>query len=210
MSHFNVPRRVERILASLGASDDLRQDVLGDLREEFAIRAQWDGSAAARRWYYRESLRVAPHLLRDWWNRLGWRDVFRLTVVIVWSAIAIVALQRLERAFVGKLAGWLGVPMQRVLAFGFDLSEDQIILLWNAFIALATGYFAASLSPRTRVPNALATATFWVVFISMAWLRYPNRFPIWFNVMNLSACFFGIALGGLLRAVRSERLNMVA
>src|SRR4051812_19420494 len=93
MTQFIVPRRVERILASLGASAELRQDVLGDLQEEFAIRAAWDGSAAARRWYYRESLRVAPHLLRDWCGRLGCRDLFRLTGVILWSAIVVVTIQ---------------------------------------------------------------------------------------------------------------------
>jgi hypothetical protein len=210
MSHFTVPRRVERILASLGASAELRQDVLGDLQEEFAIRAAWDGPATARRWYYRESLRVAPHLLRDWWGQLGWRDVFRLTEVIVWSAIAVTVLQTLEGAFVIKLANLLGVMPQRVLALSFDLTGPQIMLAWNALFALATGYFAASIGPRARMPSALTTATFWALFFLVAWFRSPGLFPLWFNVVSLITCFSGIALGGMLRASRGEEPEMVA
>jgi hypothetical protein len=207
MSHTTVPRRVERILASLGASPELRQDVLGDLHEELAIRTAVDGPGAARRWYYRESLRVAPHLLRDWWGQLGWRDVVRLTEVILWSSIAIGVLQSIEGVLVMKLADLLGVGPQRVLAFGFGLSGLQIMLVWNAIIALATGYFVASIGSRARIPSALATGTFWAMFVLIAWFRYPGLFPTWFNVVNLTACFFAIALGGVLRASRGEAVS---
>ena len=210
MSHLTVPRRVERILASLGASAEFRQDVLGDLQEEFAIRAAWDGPRVARRWYYRESLRVAPHLLRDWWGRLGLTDIVRLTEGIVWSAIAVVALQSLQTAFVMKVADLLGVPPRRVLSFGFDLSAPQIILVWNTFTAIATGYFAASMSHRARVPGALTTATFWAAFVSVAWFLNSGMFPTWFSITSLLLCFSSIALGGVLRASRGEKSDRVA
>ncbi len=57
----------ERLLQSLGAEHEFAEAVLGDLREEYALRASRDGVGAARRWYVREALRSAPHLL---WSSL--------------------------------------------------------------------------------------------------------------------------------------------
>ena len=64
------PRYAERLLEALGADPYLREVVLGDLAEEHALRAQWEGEPAARRWYDREGLRAVPFLLRGWWRRL--------------------------------------------------------------------------------------------------------------------------------------------
>ena len=41
------PRVAEAVLESLGAQPEFRDDVLGDLAEELAIRAGWDGERAA-------------------------------------------------------------------------------------------------------------------------------------------------------------------
>jgi hypothetical protein len=205
MSHSALPRRVERVLESLGADEGFCDDVLGDLAEEFAVRAAWDGGRMARRWYYRESLRVAPHLLRSWWRRLGWRDVFRLTEGIVWSAIAIVAMQSVAGAFALKLADVFGIAPLRLMEV---VARLQTLLFGNALMSLATGYFAASLARRARVPSALTVATFWAAFMSFAWFRYPGMAPAWFNGINLIVCFSGIAFGGVLRASREP--DMVA
>lgn len=75
MSDLAPPRSAERALEALGADPDFCEAVIGDLAEEFAIRAAWDGPVVARRWYFRESLRVAPHLLRNWWGCLQRRDI---------------------------------------------------------------------------------------------------------------------------------------
>lgn len=72
-----VPRAAERLLEGLGADAEYREALLGDLAEEYATRLAYDGPGAARRWYRREALRVAPHLLRDWTRRLRWRGAAR-------------------------------------------------------------------------------------------------------------------------------------
>ena len=43
MSDRSLPRWAEKILESLGADPDFRDDVLGDLAEEHALRVHWDG-----------------------------------------------------------------------------------------------------------------------------------------------------------------------
>ena len=54
----------ERALLTLGADPAFVDAVLGDLAEESAARAARDGVGAARRWYAREALHAAPHLVR--------------------------------------------------------------------------------------------------------------------------------------------------
>ena len=86
------------MLEALGADLAFHEDIVGDLAEEYALRVEWDGRVAARRWYYRESVRVAPYLLRDWLRGLGWRDVASLITVILWSSLSVATLESLLQA----------------------------------------------------------------------------------------------------------------
>ena len=60
------PTVAERLLQAIGADPVFAEVVLGDLAEEFALRAARDGVVAARWWYTCEALRSAPHLIRSW------------------------------------------------------------------------------------------------------------------------------------------------
>ncbi len=55
----------ERLLIVLGADPEFVAAVLGDLAEEYAIRAGRDGRLVARLWYAREAMRSAPHVVRS-------------------------------------------------------------------------------------------------------------------------------------------------
>ena len=59
------PPAVDRALQAIGADPSFAEAVLGDLSEEFAMRAERDGWGAARWWYVREAARSTPHLLRS-------------------------------------------------------------------------------------------------------------------------------------------------
>lgn len=89
--------KTEALLESLGADPAFAEDVLGDLAEEYALRAEQDGVAAARRWYAREALRSAPHLVRNAIRHLGPRGRARLAVlftgVVVASTLVLIALR---------------------------------------------------------------------------------------------------------------------
>jgi len=88
------PRFLEQLLASLGATPAFREPLLGDLAEEFALRAARDGTQAARGWYRREALRSAPHLLHDGVRHLRARDLVHLAGVVLsaWVLLATVVL----------------------------------------------------------------------------------------------------------------------
>ena len=76
--HTTSPPAVERMLQALGADPAFAESVLGDLTEEYAMRAARDGRSAARLWYVREALRSAPHLVgscirhASWHRRARW------------------------------------------------------------------------------------------------------------------------------------------
>jgi hypothetical protein len=59
------PRVTERLLDGLSGRTAFSDGILGDLAEEFGRRAERDGNGPARRWYYREAARSAPHVLGD-------------------------------------------------------------------------------------------------------------------------------------------------
>src|SRR4051812_18540864 len=93
------PVAAEALLTSLGARADFREPLLGDLAERFALRVERDGTASARRWYWREAVRTMPHLLGDWARSLRAREIrhlagvvftaYMLAVVIVVVAISL-------------------------------------------------------------------------------------------------------------------------
>ena len=64
-SRISPPRLAEWLLRALIPDPRLEQAVLGDLAEEWADRVRRDGERAANRWYRREAMKTAPHLLAD-------------------------------------------------------------------------------------------------------------------------------------------------
>ncbi|HMG71595.1 MAG TPA: hypothetical protein VK544_10810 [Gemmatimonadaceae bacterium] len=61
------PLLTERTLLALGADPAFIGDLLGDLSEEYAHRAERDGIFAAKWWYAREMVRSTPHVI---WNAM--------------------------------------------------------------------------------------------------------------------------------------------
>src|SRR4051812_28744811 len=103
-----APRHVEALLQSLGADREFTDDVLGDLAEEFYVRCRWDGVTAARRWYYGQALRTAPHLLRDWGRRLQMRD----TAPLAWGFLAGLVTKAVLGFLAARVTFWVtGIPL---------------------------------------------------------------------------------------------------
>lgn len=86
----------ERLLHVIGADPRFTDPVLGDLYEEYALRATRDGIVAARWWYGGEVLRSAPHFLNSWLRYASRHERARLTAVVggltVTSLVILIAL----------------------------------------------------------------------------------------------------------------------
>lgn len=200
MSDSCAPRKAERLLEALGADTDFRDSVVGDLAEEFGIRLQSDGPGAARRWYYRESLRVAPYLLHDWCRHLRWSHLGYFANVVLWSSLAAIVLDLSVR---------LGVSTLLLLTGGVTLDElphsvgfVALMLAWTLIDGAGAGYVAARIGRRAPLPSALLVALTWMgLMIRSGWHVVPS----WFLAVNVIMMVSGVIAGGAVPASRSAR-----
>lgn len=200
MSDSSVPRRAELILDALGADTYLREVVIGDLAEEFALRVKWDGPVAARRWYYRESLRAVPYLLRDWWRGLRRNDVGSLAGVLALSSMSLIALEYVLQLMVKRT---LGVPLE-ILARSAEAGSvvlAALMLSWTLVDGAFAGYVAARLGRRAPLPSALSLGVAWMGLMILA---QGHAVPLWFRAANAATLMAGMCAGGVIRACRAS------
>ena len=157
LESMSVPRRAEALLQSLGADPELADDVLGDLAEEFEVRRRWDGARVARRWYYREAVRTAPCLLRDWRRRFGLRDAMPLT----WALLAGFAAESIVAALFLRLTAMVtGVPLGTWLHH-MQTTGDVIpwliamMVLVRTVPPMAAGFVVGAIGRRAAVPYSM-------------------------------------------------------
>jgi hypothetical protein len=210
---IEVPRTAERLLEALGAEPEFRDALLGDLHEEFAIRAAWDGDRAARRWYRREALRVAPHLLRDGVRWMRGADLARLAGAVLTSFALIAMLGALLGALIGpeRVVGALvalqippEAPWWRtLLAFAAALTFRLTLTATGAMLG---GYVAARLDARSPllasaavgvVRAALPLVTLVMVLGAAAAVRH-----LWLWPVHAAVALGASVLGGALRVSR--------
>jgi hypothetical protein len=197
------PRRAELLLEALGAPTAFRDALLGDLAEEFARRADRDGPGAARRWYYRESIRATPHLLRGWMRGVHARDLTHLAGVVLSSYV-----------FLVMLAGFLAASVLSVIvAFGLapDLRllrpGDPLLLAIGLPLGVAAammgGYIAAWLHYRAPLVGALALGVVWSC-VDLSVLAIATTTPLWYWLAVPVAVVAATATGGILRVCTSR------
>jgi hypothetical protein len=157
-----APRISQAFLESLCPRSAFRDAVLGDLAEEFVFRAERDGLSAARRWYYRETLRATPYLLRDWVRTARTVDIGS---IIVWTIGTFIIGEVLRRFLMaaGVVVAWGTVPdsFGMLYAAWRDVMLDRPtiatvvqVLAWIA--PVAGGYLTALANPRAPLTTAFA------------------------------------------------------
>lgn len=202
------PRLMEELLTSLGATAGFRDPLLGDLAEEHARRVATDGVRAARRWYRREALRTAPHLLRDGVRHLRARDVAHLVGVVftAWvllgAAMLLVALPLASAALRAA-----GVDLASLLAPGGVRLPWQHPVLAASMLELALlmatagGRIAGALHGRAPLVGALALGATWTT-LGLVASAFGDGVPLWYRLAAPAATLAGATIGGLL-AVRA-------
>jgi hypothetical protein len=201
MSDPAIPRGAERALEALGAETDFRDAVLGDLAEEFLIRATWDGVPEARRWYYKETIRVAPHFIRNWLGQLRARTIAGLFGTLGASAAATFVF---EVVIVRILAPALDIPIDGML---IDVSPHSplgaialsaSLLVWTASDGVVAGYVAARVGRRAPLASALVCAASWgAVMLWGNFIVFHGSASLSYRVLNILAMIGGVAIGGL-------------
>lgn len=169
-----------------------RETLLGDLHEEYALRARSAATSTAALWYWGQACRSVPPLV--WSSARNGRWLFTLAVAIG------------AYFFVGILefAATKAVSMLLVL-------DNTVLKFVNVFVGLATmmlgGYLAAWTGGRGAVRTLAAMLLIAVVILMMTTSGGPP--PSWYGVAFLvggpSAALAGGALFLKRRARRASR-----
>jgi hypothetical protein len=192
------PRGAELLLEALGAQPEFRDAVLGDLAEEFALRAQRDGVAAARRWYCREAVRAAPHLVRSWARGLRGRDITHLGGIILTSYVFTLVILLFAAATVASVMDAVGALPDFESASWRDRRLLWLELALAPLSSMTGGYIAAWLGHRTPLISALALGLAWSC-AGVALAAAIAHVPAWYPVALGLVVIIGTTAGGAVR-----------
>jgi hypothetical protein len=209
MTDFPPPWRAEAILESLGAKPEFRETLIGDLAEEFASRAERDGPAAARRWYYREAVRVTPHLLRSASRELSLAEIGRTANVLALSYLCAVTIE----VFIG-LTVWAVLRATGV-------SQNPFVHVWKAPMlpavilglclfagcqGMLTGFLAACFDRRAPVLTALMLGVVWscILIVASMNVSVADRPPVWYPTTFVICLVCATTAGGIVRVWTSH------
>lgn len=212
MTISSPPRFAQAMLESLGAAPEFRDAILGDLAQEFAARSDRYGKHAAQLWYYREALRTAPHLVRNWIGSAGLKEARRLLNVVGLSYVLTLMIQTVM-AF-GVSATWTAARE----GLGLPAASTSVIvggaLLLTLTRPVIAGYIAASLSDESPMIAAIATGFTWVMVSVITTLvshltvslgATAVRVPLWTMGFGILTILVGSLAGGSLQVLRRAR-----
>ena len=204
--HFVQPPRVANWLVELFTHDDHAESIPGDLLEEFSAVASRAGTAAARRWYWRQSGKTIAHLIVGGFRDAPWTIVGAAVAgfLLRWSGAQLPA--ELVVAFLRKYPVYPNYDHKNIrdlwmfwvpnAIFIGDLLQSMLI---GAVIAIAAkGKEMLATITLVLVLSAMTGAALWVMVVGgHIWIP-------WMMVLNLSS-WFAIVAGGAI--VRTRRLR---
>ncbi len=193
------PHIAEALLRSLGARSGFCEPLLGDLAEGFSIRVDRDGVDSAQRWYWREAIRAAPHLLADWRRSLRAPDIRHLAGVVLTSYVFMAMFLFLGVALAQGAADALG-SIVRTPAYPF--SRVQVMALWLPVAITSTvlgGYIAAWLDRRAPLASAIALGLTWsAISLVVGGITRGHAVPVGYWLFAAALQVLGPTMGGLL------------
>jgi hypothetical protein len=217
-SRQTIPLRLAEsrlLLGALDAQTVFGEALIGDLAEEFAVRAERDGGAAARRWYYREAVRVAPHLLRDCVRGFHRRDVAHVASVVGLSYVCTATIGLFIFFTINSVTLALGLHLEsidRFLTHPYPIAVTILLLLLGSTGAVLGGYIAACLDRRTPVVSAMSLGVAWtcLALASSAIVHGPPTpppVPSWYRFAAVALVIVGTSAGGVLRVCGARSIR---
>jgi hypothetical protein len=196
------PELAERLLEALGADPEFRDAVLGDLAEEHALRSAQHGERAAGRWYYAQTLRTAPHLLRAWARRLRPIHALRIAgfVGVTYLLVGVVVYGVLAgvEVMVERIAGSTTFPWHDPQPGGLSLGG---MLLGYFVVAFSAGWLASALEKRSPVVSVMVFGITASVLTLLVPLPARAPLPAWYLIAQPIAVLMSCTLGGVFRVV---------
>jgi hypothetical protein len=164
-----------------------REPLVGDLTEEYALRANAASSSAALKWYLQQVCMSAPPLLWARLTRAAWISTVGVAL-LAYIAVGVVEL----------IVSW---AISRLSASGTAAYSPLGMIITFAMVVLI-GYFAARF--RRRAATVLGAMMLLAVTVMM--LSTTESMPLWYRVayffVGPAATYIGTALSSL-RSSRS-------
>jgi hypothetical protein len=192
------PPTIERLLESLSTKTDFRDGVLGDLAEEFGLRSEREGDTAARRWYYAEALRAAPHLLGDWARGLRKPGVMHLANVVFASFVFAETLLFFVELTLASLLNLFGVTPVMLTPSTVRPLAPALGLGLLAIGALMGGCIVAWLDDKAPLVSAIALGALWTCVIIVGAVVGRSNVPAWYPLGASLVMLSGTAFGAVL------------
>lgn len=205
-ARFAHPPRIAIWLVDLFIPNEQAESIPGDMLEEFTALASSSGVAAARHWYWRQSVKTIAHLIGS---------EFRVAPLSIFGIIlggylllalggslpeqVIVAVLNLRRHHVNPYYTWSQV---RTYLFWFNGG----ILVGRILLSLVVGCLVATAAKSREM---VATMTLVLVLcamtgIGLVWVARGNALIPWGMLPSYVASWFAIVIGGaIIRTCRS-------
>lgn len=200
MMSQNLPPRTAIRLVNLFTTGEEAESILGDLLEEFSHLASKSGVAAARRWYWRQTIKTIAHLIG-----IGF-------LAAPWATAAVVAAGFLLNRLVS------GLPERAIFAVleRYSVFEHHYsVYVLFATYGIAIGHIVASLSVGcivalvARSKEMVATIGLVLVFFIMT----AAAVPVWIATRHTPllsmlawnfASWLALMIGGAIVRMRRE------
>jgi hypothetical protein len=146
-----IPNGAHRIISAIAANPEVREAMLGDLDEEYQIRAERDGIAAANRWCRREAVRSLFGALRH--------SVPNLSTIF--SSVLPAMLWGSTIAFLASLAVTLVIsPVTLFAPFNTAAAVTGLSIVARFTTSIMGGYEAARVGTKAPLWSAVAAGLF--------------------------------------------------
>lgn len=154
-SHFVEPPRIAVWLISLLAVADEAESILGDLLEEFSVLAPKSGVPAARRWYWRQTIKTVPRLAG-----LALRSAPWMTSAAVIGGLVL-------RFLLGRLVGYVTFAVLHRDGVLFEHHHFTVYLLFNVEHLITFLLIGLIVALVAREREIVTTATVALVFAAL-------------------------------------------
>jgi hypothetical protein len=185
MSHPSPPR-VATWLLGRAVPESNRDAVLGDLAEEYALRARSRDGATVSRWYWGQVCRSIPSVMWDAIRSGRWLSTF---------GVALGAY-----IFAGIVEFGATTAISRVLA-----PNSSVFTVISLIVGLATMTLGGYLAARIRPAAVTALAGIVMIVVAVLMVTVSGSAPLWYGLAFLIVGPLAALAGGALGRGRRTR-----
>jgi hypothetical protein len=177
------PALADALVNGFSVSPAIANEILGDLAEEWPERLDRHGPRRAARWYWGQTVRAIPHLLRQWGRESSWTTIVgcliaavlmrMLVAFVVNRAVGAIDLNALPNgtlfvvALVARLATDVGFAVLVAQVFR-QTPLIYVTIVWLAYLVMQLWVFSTH---RDHPTQSMAMGiTEWGLVSILVWL----------------------------------------